>query len=691
MVNRLRWFMQRGQVRTKMTSLGAAGRAAGHRSMGTADGQQAGGDDGALTRRGRLFRAARRHTIFVKALRFVLPIGVLASFAAYGVLLKTSFAVGSGTFKPGKIEVTADDLKMKNPSYFGVTKENGKYEVRAREAVVDLAMTGPVKLEGIDGDLTQANGVKTFLKSTRGILDTKKSELELFDGVDIDATNGMRAQLDRAMVYTKENRVVSKDPIRAQMPTGTLTANAMDFSTTTRVGKFRGNVALRLVQTPSAVTGARPSIGLGGDAKQPVDIRSQEFDIDDLKSVADFRGQVVATQGETQLRAPELRVTYEGQASKQTGLDGAPTTAQTTTPLAAIAPPTADGSAAQLSRLVARTGVVLTAGSDRRIVADVVDFDVKADTALFVGAVELTQGRNVFRGGRLAVDRKAGKSRLDTPSVTANAGPGRIAATLVQSAEPAKQGQVAKAKAPPLPTPGDAAGPLSGLRGEPGAPTDIEADTLEVNEATKQAIFRGRVVAKQGEYTIQTAELVANYTGQTGLLASGADTSKGAAGGAQLTTIDTRGGTKIISKDGKEAEGQTASFDVKANRVTMAGPQGVTLRQASNEIKGARLKMDLTTGEAFVENSTATGAAPAVATPTPGQLSIAAKPGVAPPTQPTTCPAGGGQTCVILYPEQLKQAAEGKVQAGASPVVVQRNAKPAAPAQTSPSTVYRGN
>jgi hypothetical protein len=130
---------------------------------------------------------------------------------------------------------------------------------------------------------------------------------------------------------------------------------------------------------------------------------------------------------------------------------------------------------------------------------------------------------------------------------------------------------------------------------------------------------------------------------------------------------------------------------VKGNKVTMAGPQGVTLKQANNEVKGARLKMDLTTGEAFVENSAVAGTAPSLQGPTPGQLSIAAKPGVAPPTQPTTCPAGGGQTCVILYPEQLRQAAESKSLQGGAPVVVQRNAKPTAPAQTSPSTVYRGN
>ncbi len=665
-----------------MTSTQAAGRAAGYGSVGLDDGGRADAGADASVKREGLLRAARRHTFFVKTLRVLLPLAVVASFAVYGLLLKTSLAMGPGRLVPGKIEVTSDDLKMKNPKYFGVTKENGKYEVRAREAVVDLAMTGPIKLEGIDGDLTQANGVKTLLKATRGILDRQKSELELYDGVDVDATNGMRAQLERALIMTKEHRVVSKDPVRAQMPAGTLTANAMDFSTETRVGKFRGNVALRLVQTPATGTGARPSIGLGGDAKQPVDIRAQEFDIDDLKSLADFRGQVVATQGETQLRAPEMHITYEGQASRQAGFDGA---------AAAVPTPATDGSGAQLSRMIARTGVVLTAGVDRRIGADVVDFDVKADTALFMGTVELTQGRNVFRGGRLTVDRKAGKSRLDAPPATASAAPpGRIAATLIQAAETAKIG-APSAKPKPTTVPGsDGANAIGGLRGDPNAPTDIEADTLEVNEATKQAIFRGKVVAKQGDYTIQAAELVANYAGQTGLLAGAADAAKGAVGGAQLTTIETRGGTRIISKDGKEAEGQTANFDVKANKVVMAGPQGVTLRQAANEIKGARLKMDLTTGEALVENSGTLGGSSVAQAPTPAQLSIAAKPGVAPPVQPTACPAGGGQTCLIVYPEQLKQAAEGKVTSG-PPIVIQQRGKTTAPPQLGPSPVYRGN
>ena len=628
----------------------------------------------ALKLRDNLFRGARRHTILVRILRILLPLTIVSAFGVYGLILSASFNVGgAGTLRPGKIEITASDLKMKNPSYFGVTKENGKYEVRAREAAVDFAMTGPVKLEGIDGDLMQANGVRTVLKATRGALDNKKGELELFDGVDVDASNGMRAQLDRAMIFTKDHRVVTTTPVRAQLPAGTLTANAMDFSTDKRTGKFRGNVNLRLTQTP-ATTGTRPSIGLGGDGRQPVDIQAQEFDIDDLKSLADFRGAVIARQGETQLTAPELHVTYEGQASAQAGLDG-------TTKPAADAPATGG---AQMSRLVALTGVVLTAGTDRRVVADVVDFDVKADTALFTGKVELLQGKNVFRGGRLQLDRKAGKSRLDTPALAPKGPVGRIAATLVQATDPQKP-VAPKNKAGPAQ---EANSPFGGLRSDPGAPTDIEADSLDVNDPAKQASFRGRVVAKQGENVIQTAELIAHYSGQTGIMSGGDTAAKGQApGGAQLTHLETKGGTKIVSKDGQEAEGTNAHFDLKTNQLSLDGPNGVTLKQGANKINCARLKMDMNKGEFHCERDQS---AQANAAPTAAQLSIAAKPGVAPPSQPNGCPPG--QMCAVLFPEQLKQAADGNAKGGAAATTAPAKPKsqPVQP-QTSPSTVYRSN
>lgn len=624
--------------------------------------------------RARLFLASRRHTTLVRTLRIVFPLLIACGFGIYALILTNAFNISAAArLSYGKIEVTASDLKMKNPAYYGVTSDHGKYEVRAREAAVDFAMTGPVKLEGIDGEMQQASGVKTVLKASRGAYDNKKGELELFDGIDVDATNGMRVQLDRALVYTKDHRVVSRDPIRAEMPTGTLTADSMDFSTDKRIGLFRGNINLRLVQTPTA-TGARPGIGLGGDARQPVTIQSQEFDIDDFKSLADFRGAVIARQGETQLAAPELHIIYEGQASRQAGFDS---NAQ---PSAAH---DASNSATQLSRLVARTGVTLTAGTDRRVVADTIDFDVKADTALFLGNVELVQAKNVFRGGRLSVDRKAGRSRLDSPATAAKSPPGRIAATLVQQSDAAKPA-IAQPKARNAPS-SDAPNPFASFNSAPDSPTDIEAETLDVNDAARHATFRGRVVARQNGNVITASEMIAHYTGQTGILSSAQnDAGSKTGGGAQLTQIETKGGTKIVSRDGQEAEGATAHFDLKTNQVLLEGPNGVTLRQGTDStIKGCRVRMNMTSGEARIETCAGEAAAPTAA-----QRSINDKPGVAPPIQPTDCPPG--RACIVLMrPDQLQKSVDGHARS-ATPPPAKSNTPPQQP-QTSPSAVNRSN
>ncbi len=81
---------------------------------------------------------------------------------------------------------------MKNPSYFGVTKDGGRYEVRAKKAIVDFNRDAPIKLIDIDGDLVQVNNVTTNLKAKHGLLDNAKSELELFDGIDIKGSNGLQ-------------------------------------------------------------------------------------------------------------------------------------------------------------------------------------------------------------------------------------------------------------------------------------------------------------------------------------------------------------------------------------------------------------------------------------------------------------------------------------------------------------------
>jgi hypothetical protein len=65
--------------------------------------------------RERAFRRARRHSLLVKTLRIAMPVGAASVAIFYALTLGVSWQLGAGHLKVGEIQLTADDLTMKNP------------------------------------------------------------------------------------------------------------------------------------------------------------------------------------------------------------------------------------------------------------------------------------------------------------------------------------------------------------------------------------------------------------------------------------------------------------------------------------------------------------------------------------------------------------------------------------------------
>jgi len=352
--------------------------------------------------------------------------------------------------------------------------------------------------------------------------------------------------------------------------------------------------------------------------------------IDDAKKTAVFLGSVVATRGDTILRTPELHVAYEGKGVEGLGASDAAT------------------ASSRLSRLLATSGCVLTIGSDRRVTSDQGDFDAKADTALFTGNVLVNEQRNVLQGQRLFIDRKAGRSRLDTPADGGQPA-GRIAATFYQSQTQATQ----KSKPAAAVVPG---GVFGSFKTDPNAPIDIEADTLDVYDASREAVFRGNVKSQQGDIVMRTVAMTAYYSGQTGLAGNAGDGAP-----TQLTRVEAKEGVLVKSKDGQTATGDWATFDVKNNTVLMGGQ--VVVSRGRDIARGPRLKIDLTTGmyrfELEAEPAAIPAAIPAVSTsPAQGEPQAAA----ADPAG-RACPPG--KQCLLFYPKDASDKVKGKEKAGA--------------------------
>jgi lipopolysaccharide export system protein LptA len=127
--------------------------------------------------------------------------------------------------------------------------------------------------------------------------------------------------------------------------------------------------------------------------------------------------------------------------------------------------------------------------------------------------------------------------------------------------------------------------PFGGFRHDNTLPIEITADSLEVREAERRAVFAGEVAAGQGDLRL-TADTLNVWYSEDG----------GESGAIERVRAE---GDVFLSSGAETARGQWAEYAVTTGAVTMGG--GVTLAQGENAISGERLFVDLTQGTGRIE------------------------------------------------------------------------------------------
>jgi LPS export ABC transporter protein LptC len=606
------------------------------------------------------FRQARRHTAWVKILRWALPAsGVVMSALYAGALIGSSDYSGtaSGIALP---RITPKDLAMQNPNYDGVTADGGTYRVAAARARQDFDRTDIIELDEITGDLIAKDKSATKLTAVRGQFNHKESLLELKDKIEIRADNGFTADLTSALVRPREGRINSDEPVRVGFPAGNVASKRLEIRQKEREVTFVEEVVA--VLTPPKKDGdggaakAPATDTLMGSAEGPVNIEAARLDIMDLDKKAIFTGNVRAVQAGSALRTPELTVNYEGSTTALPGsqVNGSGPGGKLTRIIAKgpfemtrdngdrVTGETASFDAVTETGVLAGN-IVMTSPPDRRVTADRVDLDQRRDGAVLSGNVVLVSGDTVLKGRKLAIDRAGGRTSLTAPPM-AGSGPGRISARFVQK-DTGKKRQ---------PQPDAATGGVAQFKTSPDAPVDVEADSLDVDDNARIAVFRGDVVTRQGEVTMRSSEIQAYYTGSARLADTTGQTSQGptsqgqtsqgqtsqgqAGGGTELSRIEAKGAVVVTSEDGRKVTGSAARFDAKSNSVVVSGD--VELSQAGTVVRGSRLVIDMTTGKATIDTS----AQNAVAKPSEGWSSE------------IQGSSTGGRPSAIFFPDELRKA-----------------------------------
>lgn len=127
-----------------------------------------------------------------------------------------------------------------------------------------------------------------------------------------------------------------------------------------------------------------------------------------------------------------------------------------------------------------------------------------------------------------------------------------------------------------------AAAQVSGLKGlDTGAPIDVDAARIEIQDNANQAVFSGAVVIRQGKLTLNADTVKVLYT-------------RKADGNPEMQRLDARGNVRLVTPT-ERATGNVGIYDVSAKIITLVG--NVTLDRGGSTLKGERLVINLVSGQ----------------------------------------------------------------------------------------------
>ena len=206
-----------------------------------------------------MFRAAARHSRFVRFLRFAIPAGILmvAAIIVAATFFNPFRLITSFPIDPGKISLSGTKIVMELPRLNGFTSDSRPYELTARAAAQDITKPDILELKDIDALVELKDGQHVTVKSINGIYDTKGELLKLNDHIVLTTSSGYEAYLSEATVNTTTGHIVSEHPVEVKLLNGWLNSNRLEVMENGDLIRFGGGVELNL--TPDKSGSLAPS------------------------------------------------------------------------------------------------------------------------------------------------------------------------------------------------------------------------------------------------------------------------------------------------------------------------------------------------------------------------------------------------------------------------------------------------
>ena len=196
----------------------------------------------------RVFRAALRHSRFVRFLRIGIPAFVVvgALFVVLSVYVLDPLRHLAKLPSIGGLVVSGTSITMQQPRMAGYTQDRRPYVVTARAATQDVTKPETFQLLDLNATMEFKDAGKLVLTARTGLFESKLDRLTLQDDILVNSDN-YQAKLSEAVVNVRTNHMVSEHPVEVVMRQGTINANRLEVTNSGEVIRFDGGVTMVLV------------------------------------------------------------------------------------------------------------------------------------------------------------------------------------------------------------------------------------------------------------------------------------------------------------------------------------------------------------------------------------------------------------------------------------------------------------
>jgi lipopolysaccharide export system protein LptC len=206
--------------------------------------------DSATTSRGDAdgaYRAARRHSRYVRALRVIVLAGI--AVVLLGVMAANYMPAVGPIRLPGelgKLVIKGTKITMQAPKLTGYTSDSRPYEFTAETAAQDINKPDLVELQKLHARLQMEDKSTVEMTAPTGLYDMKADTLVLDQDIALASSTGYAARLNEALVDMHSGNVVSNKPVWVKLLNGFLNAKRMEITENGNVIRFDGGVSMVL-------------------------------------------------------------------------------------------------------------------------------------------------------------------------------------------------------------------------------------------------------------------------------------------------------------------------------------------------------------------------------------------------------------------------------------------------------------